>query len=489
MKRILKRIAVCSLAFLTCFAFVGCGKSDPDKNGKPESEPKINQEQQFSNMKSAVARVDSVEDFSDGWTIEETDISSNSFIVDEAGFNPTGETWTEETKKVFLETTKNNFKSGTEERKTVFAFNKGANTGYKVRLEKEGTTEKIQNFEIVENADGSYKIYRVDQSSGEIGYDKMVFNADANYTKNYGTELLEKLKDLIEYFDHETFAEFKTAMENMFGSQMEELGAVPTTSLEFTENEGVTTMSFTLTIVCDLVDMDGVQLTNVDATLAFVVDFNEDGIVSFSENTSTRGMMVVPVDATNTINIQMNSTSNVQTKIKKSYDGTKCPQLTDDFDKGSFVDKGNVVSEVNFIVNGMLIESINKRYGTVFSGGYEGYEYSTYFEGVEWFLDAECTQKFEGAYPSNDINLYANLTLPEGKVFAYEIYVSNYSSIAENLEKYVKGSRVKIVDAEYACTNGDSGVYSKIYINGVEKSFGETVSLNITGVNFIVYVY
>lgn len=474
MKKFLRRFAVCTLALCTCFAFVGCGNGDEKKTN----------DEQFTSLKSAVAKVDSVEDFSGDWTLEKNSSYVMSCDTENAVF--TG-TWTDDEKNIYKTSMSKNMNASSTE-KEIMSYNKDTNLGYKVEYSSDGSTVEcikanIDDFELVQNEDGTYKIYNASVYSDDIYLS--VYTADANYMKNYVSDLLEDLEEVIDMVDVENFDEFKAEMIDLMKSEISILGATPKFSVKFSTKDGVTTVTATMKINNATMEIEGMQYTNMNATAEVSINFNKDEFLGCSIKSTTTGTMTIPVSEGKTMTFDVSSSSNEILELKNTYDATHCPEFDDEtFVKESFENRGNVYVYVDFVLNGMSYSSTSVQFGDTLELKWIN---SKLPEGTKWYVDKACTQEFTGTVSSNDFVLYANVTLPEDKTFAVIINTSLYESIGGDIDEILKDHSVEIVNKNYKL-NEDTENYAKVYVNGVEKTLGEDVVLN-NGVNVIVYVY
>lgn len=474
MKKFLRRFAVCTLALCTCFAFVGCGNGDEKKTDA----------EQFTSLKTAVAKVDSAEDFDGSWTIVSTESNLMSCETENAVF--TGELTEEE--KTAYKTNMSKYMNGFSTEKEIMSYNKDTNLGYKVEYSSdeanlECTKANIEDFELVQKEEEAYKIYRASVYDEDVYL--YVYTADANYLKNYVSDLLEDLEEVIDMVDFETFAEFKAEMIDLMKEEISILGATPKFSVKFSTKKGVSTLTATMKIENASMEVGGVQYANMNATSEIAINFNKDGVLGYSLKSTTSGTMTMAIGEGKTMSFDVSSSSNNSIELERTYDETHCPKFDDEtFVKESFEDEGNVYVNVNFVLNEMSYSSTYTKFGEELNLTSIN---SDLPEGTKWFVDEACTQEFTGTVPSNNITLYAKVTLPEDKAFVIFIYTSLYESLGSDIDEILKNNQVEIVDKNYKLSN-DTENYAKVYVNGVEKTLGEDVVLN-AGANVIVYVY
>lgn len=512
MKKILKRIAVCFLACCTCFAFVGCGGNNNNTPGSDDDKtPTKTETEQFTELKTAIAKVDGVDDFNDSWTFVDTFSVTANCDVDSITFKGNIDATTQAGIKAMYASMFNT----TMVEKSITSFDKSTNLGYKATYSSGSllalNNDELSEFELVEKDEDNYIVYRYSHNFEDESYNTYeAYSADANYLKNYLPEILDELEDLVEFFDCETLEDFKASMVEFAkeeGDVVSEIGdIVPTISMKYSEKDGVSTVDVEIKYENVTLEVyDGVETQGLNVKADVVIDYDSTGILGVSVGVNISGEMEMPLaEIGEDVSMSLTFTTGIvqSYEIKKSYDAESRPAFDNDkIQKNLFELSDNVETEVQFYVNGMPYMKVSVPYGLEIDseeiqGQFEHLKYSLKDEEsededeieIEWYVDAECTQKFTGTIPSNHISLYTKVTIPETKAIVVRVYTDDFADVETNIGNILKNETIQIVNKSYELEEED--YISAIYVNGEEKTKGTSVTLLGDGkVNVIVYVY
>lgn len=526
MKKFPKMLAVGAMALCSCFSFVGCNEdatppANPDTeqqtpstdNNNPGGTSGLTQEQlnaqRFDVFKTAITKTTDPTNYKKGFTVVTSEVMTEGTVIDEENFNPTGDTWTDETKTAFIAGLKDEGMGETETEKNKIAYSwDGTNkVAYTINYDiAEDNTETIKDFEKIVSKDNVYTLYGQYYQS-ETYTNRYKYNIDDKYYTNYIEDFEKEMMPVLLMFKQETIEDLPVAVL----SQMEMPEDIEYTySAEFTETDG----KYNVLVTVNIPDFDptlmgsseSLSLTNANMCMKIGFVYDANGIQKMTGNVDFGGDMTMPVDDSNNITIKMIEKMDEEMDFSFAYNADLVPQFNDtDRKETDFNDHGNVDMRIYYYINGYKIDASDYNvYGD--EGGDIIYDRGKYnadvcllqlgddienSESLKWYVDPECTIEFnETKYPSIDLKLYAKVTLAEGKAFVRTKAVDSASEIADlEDDDYSAGEIVDVTEVyedldimentQSAYVNGTHVSSGKIYLT--EKTFNTIVFIRKQG--------
>lgn len=492
MKKYLKMFVVFAMAICSCFSLFGCKDNTPPK--APETEEKTFTAQQHTALKSAIAKTTDENVYKNGYTLTSAQKNKVQFTIDEENFNPQGTKWTPEYKKTYIDGLKDNFKKMEEESnniKEITSFNATNKTGYKVTYSYDNENKAtLEDFDKVVAEDGGYNLYHYYRR--ESTPDKEKYTVDENYYKNYIVEYSdESAICALDVFNQENIDTLKAILDYEFS----EMQSAQTTLTYIEENGEYIVYVDMSAAITETMNMMGVPLTTGTVEEIITIKFDNDGIKNIDINTAMNGDIIMPVSGesddpdtpADTITINVDLTMDMGYEYSMSYNAEYLPAFDDTIKAEDFTLQSQKGIKVKYYVNGYKYTRDNYSFGdSVSTLSILNDTQVANPTNVKWYLDPECTQEFTATtYPSHNINLYTKVTPIEGRALVKYKEVSSEAGLAYGKFDLL-GEYVYFGNVNYGTV--DATKYTCAYVNGVKVNAGETMTLNPSIVNFVIYV-
>lgn len=535
MKKFLKMLAVCFMAFISCFTIVACDKAPEDPNTQQGETPSggttdQTNEANYNKMKNVASSTTPA----NGYTMELSMEDSTVSTADYTGFDFSSIGCTTQAQ---IDAFKEELDEGLEEEsytdssKEVTAYDATTKTGYTLEYQdnelkgysvSDSTT--LYKCSISRMPSGSEEMMTASEDGEEATtpstptyvYDKTKYNIDDKYFNQYIYDFNAEFGEMLEEVVNNSLNEFEeslTASLDRFN-----IKSTPTTTVTCTETDGITTMLIKLEVAnietLDMSSMMGVQLKNVTAKVEYEFKFNSTKFLGCEGRMIINGtlamnlaeMMPTSEDSgegsetpatTPILNVNM-SISSINKFVLGDYDGTNKPTI----EAETFLGTGEENSvedreaDITLHIGDYKYRSISRTMNDNFDkanilkwADYDTNDYAqliTNLADITWYTDKECTIPYTGTkFTSYDMDLYAkmsDITLGENKAYCVSTNLRTYNSEMDYSD-YFYG--ISIVDK-----NGTVPVYYPcIYVNGEQYTSGQTYTLDTTKINQIIYVY
>lgn len=546
MKKFLKTLAVCFMALISCFTFFACNEpnnpetpnnpeqSTPSEGTTPSQTTAQTNEANYTKMKNMVTNVVP----ENGFKLEITEENSSSATVDYTGFDYTAMGMTEDEFNEFkaeMDESMEEEMEGSEIFKDVIAYNATDKTGYTLKYEgaklKEYTVSTANTLYLgsIENneqngsdesdeSDGSESnLMTASEGDGEENpettptytYNKYKFNVDDKYFNQYIYDFNDEIGMMLKTIVQDSINDLETAMTKTF-SEMGLTGE-PTTTINCTESDGVTTMVITSSLEnIPSFNMGYFELKNFSMVLTMEIKFNATKVLSIDGKNAMSGTMSMdlsemfeedgdegaPAVPVLTINMVMNADTKY---VFDEYNDTDKPAITDSEFRGTGAENAveDRTSNVVLYIDGVNYLCISKTMNDTFDkanifnerGDETNYsEIFTDLENITWYIDKDCTIPYTGTkFTSYDIKLYAKLSdmgLAEGKALYRSLSITSYDEGINYSDYFDKGLQVGSTSEVVV----DGTNYTCAYVNGKKFNAGESYTLDATKINQIIFV-
>lgn len=470
----------------TCCTFVACGNKGDDTEQNAEAN--------YTILKTSVNNMADMAQYTEGFTMISNEKSKMEISLDESKFNPTG--MTEEEKATFIEMYNTSIGSmnGTSADRYVLSYDKVNNKGYSVKQDITYGTQGEENattssFWLYEDEGSDYNLYTYSYDEGlETSYIKNKYVVDGEYYNNYLKELNEFVDDIKERISAESFEELKAELVE---SAQTEVGNINfDVDVKVGEKDGEYSLNICISATAQNFDMGIALVDSVEVKMEVGITYTKDYFKTAKTGFSMVGIMTQTFAEEDGIGFVGSLTNNVVMSMEEdlnfsnSYNSKFEPQFNDtDMKKEDFVDAGQLPVHMRYFVNGYQVKYCYYSMGDkVVAPEIEGIVDA---ENIKWYLDPECTVEFTAeTYPSYDLDLYANVTLAQDKVF---VVSGSYDTYLEFDEEEFLSYHIVHIESKYFGVV-DSELYECAYVNGTLVEAGEQITLQDGILNIVVYI-
>lgn len=504
MKKLLKTLAVCFMAFISCFAFVACDIDieDPNNPGNGGTLPK-SAEECYIKIKNLVSAINPANGYRlDITTGEELSVDYSNSNFEELGL----------TDEDSIKTLKDDIDTEMESKdclgKTIIEYNATDKTGYTFVYSYDNIEEYWSS-----NDEYLYRHLVSQESQADVMPvmrelpNKYKVQVDGEYYNQYLYDFNKELENVYNFIEQDSLENLKTFVLTNFKIQM--IKSTPTFTINFSEKDDVVTLNIKVELkdvssFYNIRNHGAIKLNNVTKIMELTINFNDTEILDITGKETYVGSTSLDIEdysdnaeaLENELAVDM-TLSNIYKYVVSEYDGENKPEIVD----SEFVYSGydgeieKNESLVTLYIDGYYCESDTREMGEVIDKGnifrhHSGINFYTIIDNVEditWYIDKECTIPYtSNTYPSYDINLYAKLSeieVHENMVFSLEATVYTYD---ENVDysKYITNLSIDTTTHWF----NENGQYSYIYINGEKKDTTNWYDLDSSKINQIISV-
>lgn len=503
MKKLLKTLAVCFMAFISCFAFVACDIDieDPNNPGNGGTLPK-SAEECYVKIKNLASAINPANGYRlDITTGEELSVDYSNSNFEELGL-------TDEDR---IKTLKDDIDTEMESKdclgKTIIEYNATDKTGYTLYCSDDNITGyKASNDEYLYTSLVSPSSQAdVVPVVGDFAPDKYKEQVDGEYYNQYLYDFNKELESFYKLIEQDSLENLKTFVLTNF--KIQRIKSTPTFTINFSEKDDVVTLNIKVEVsgVSSYWDYtNALQLKNLTEIMELTINFNDTEILDITGKETYVGATSLDVEdyldnaeaLENELAVDV-TLNNLYKYVVAEYDGENKPVIVD----SEFVHSGydgelkKIKPEVTLYIDGYRCESSAREMGEVIDKSNmfnhrDGINFYTIIDNmadITWYIDKECTIPYaSNTYPSYDINLYAkfsDIEVQENMVFSLEATVYTYD---ENVDysKYITNLSIDTTTHWFT----ENGQYSCIYINGEKKDTTNWYDLDSSKINQVISV-